>query len=147
MFLFDLILGFRMKLGYLFRKVYMEFYVKNIEDDTRENNNFRKVLFTGEFSQLVVMSLLPGEDIGKEVHHDIDQFIRIEEGYGKAILDGSEYEIEDDFAIVVPAGTEHNVINESDEKMKLYTVYSPAEHKEGTVHKTKEEAVADEHHH
>lgn len=125
----------------------MEFYVKNIEDDTKENDNFRKVLFTGPQSQLVVMSLLPGEDIGKEVHHDIDQFIRIEEGEGKAILDGQEFEIKDDFAVVVPADTEHNVINTSTEKMKLYTVYSPAEHKDSTIHKTKEEAMADEHAH
>ena len=125
----------------------MEFYVKNIEDDTIENDNFRKVLFTGPQSQLVVMSLLPDEDIGAEVHHDIDQFIRIEQGEGKAVLDGQEFEIEDDFAVVVPAGTEHNIINTSTEKMRLYTVYSPAEHKEGTIHKTKEEAMADEHHH
>lgn len=126
----------------------MDFYVKNIEDDTLENENFRKVLFTGPQSQLVVMSLQPGEDIGSEVHHDIDQFIRIEEGEGKAVLNGQEFEIEDDFAVVVPAGTEHNIINTSEnEKLKLYTVYSPAEHADGTVHATKEDAEADEHHH
>lgn len=126
----------------------MEFYVKNIEDDTKENDNFRKVLFTGPNSQLVVMSLLPEEDIGAEVHSDVDQFIRIEEGKGKAILGDQEFEIEDDFAFVIPAGTEHNVVNTSTtDKMKLYTVYTPAEHRDGTVHKTREEAMADEHDH
>lgn len=115
-------------------------YVKNLEKDTVENDNFRKVLNTTEKSQLVVMSLLPGEDIGEEVH-DVDQFIRIEEGSGKAVLDGEEYDIEDDFAVVVPAGTSHNIINTGDEAMKLYTVYTPPEHPEGTVHKTKTEAM------
>jgi mannose-6-phosphate isomerase-like protein (cupin superfamily) len=120
-------------------------YVNNLEKDTIENENFRKVLNTTEKSQLVVMSLLPGEDIGEEVH-DVDQFIRLEEGSGKAVLDGVEYDIEDDWAIVVPAGSMHNIINTGDTKMKLYTVYTPPEHKDGTIHKTKEEAEADEHH-
>lgn len=120
-------------------------YVKNLEKDTVENDYFRKVLNTTEKSQLVVMSLLPGEDIGEEVH-DVDQFIRIEEGKGKAVLDGEEYEIEDDFAVVIPAGTRHNIINSDEGKMKLYTIYTPPEHADGTIHKTKEEAEAAEHH-
>jgi mannose-6-phosphate isomerase-like protein (cupin superfamily) len=123
-------------------------YIADIEKETKENTNFRKVLFTGPQSQLVVMSLKPGEDIGEEVHNDIDQFIRIEEGKGKVVLDGEETAIKDDWATVIPAGTKHNVINTSQEKeLKLYTIYSPPEHKDGTIHKTKEEAMADEHHH
>lgn len=120
-------------------------YVKNLENDTVKNDNFRKVLNTTEKSQLVVMSLLPHEDIGEEVH-DVDQFIRLEEGEGKAVLDGEEFNIEDDFAVVIPAGTRHNIINTGDKKMKLYTVYTPPEHADGTIHKTKEEAEAAEHH-
>jgi mannose-6-phosphate isomerase-like protein (cupin superfamily) len=123
-------------------------YITDIEKETKENTNFRKVLFTGPQSQLVVMSLKPGEDIGEEVHNDIDQFIRIEEGEAKVVLDGEETEIKDDWATVVPAGTKHNVINTSQEKeLKLYTIYSPAEHKDGTIHKTKKEAMADDHDH
>lgn len=127
----------------------MNFYVSNIEKDTQENNNFRKVLQTSPHSQLVVMSLKPGEDIGMEVHNNVDQFFRIEQGRGVAILDGTEYEIEDDFAVVVPAGTEHNIINTSEtEDLKLYTIYSPANHPDGTIHKTREEAMqAEEEHH
>ncbi len=125
----------------------MNFYVSNIEDDTKQNENFRKVLFTGPNSQLVVMTLQPGEDIGAEVHTDVDQFIRIEDGEGKAVLNGEEFVLEDDFAVVIPAGVEHNIINTSQtNKMKLYTIYSPAEHADGTVHATKEDALADEHH-
>lgn len=122
----------------------MKGYVGNIEDLTKDNDNFRMVIYTGKNSQLVVMSIAPGEEIGEEVH-ELDQFIRIEQGTGKAILDGVEHEIEDDFAIVIPAGTNHNVINTSDdEDMKLYTVYSPPEHKDGVIHVTKEEAMNDE---
>lgn len=122
----------------------MSGYITNIEDTTKQNENFRQVLFTGPHSQLVVMSLLPSEEIGMEVHA-VDQFIRIEEGEGRAILNGEEYKIEEDFAIVIPAGTQHNIINTSSEKkMKLYTIYSPPQHKDGTIHKTKEEATADE---
>ncbi|BCX15799.1 MAG: cupin [Candidatus Parcubacteria bacterium] len=126
----------------------MKGYIGNIEKETKENENFRKVLFTAPHSQLVVMSLLPGEDIGEEVH-EVDQFIRIETGKGKAVLDGEEFEIEDDWAVVIPAGTRHNIINTSSEKMKLYTIYSPANHPEGTIHSTKEEAMKAEaeHHH
>jgi len=121
-------------------------YVKNLEKDTVENDNFRKVLNTTEKSQLVVMSLLPGEDIGEEVH-DVDQFIRLEEGEGKAVLNGEEFDIEDDWAIVVPAGARHNIINTSQDKpLKLYTVYSPPNHRDGVVHATKAAAEADDEH-
>jgi mannose-6-phosphate isomerase-like protein (cupin superfamily) len=107
-------------------------YFINIEKATMQNDNFRKVLNTAQHSQLVVMSLLPEEEIGTEVH-DLDQFIRFESGRGKVILDGKEHEVEDDWAVVIPAGVEHNVINTSDsEKMKLYSIYSPPEHPEGT---------------
>lgn len=122
--------------------------VTNIMEETLSNENFRKVLTTNEFSQLVVMSLQPGEEIGTEIHNHIDQFIRIEQGTGQAILDGETFSIADDFAIVIPGGTEHNIINTSEtEVMKLYTIYSPAEHADGTIHKTKAEADAAEHHH
>jgi mannose-6-phosphate isomerase-like protein (cupin superfamily) len=118
-------------------------YVGNIEKKTQENENFREVLFTAPHSQLVVMSLLPGEEIGMEVHPNVDQFLRIESGTGKAILNGEESAISDGFAIVVPAGTNHNIINTGADKMKLYTVYSPANHPVGTIHKTKADAEAD----
>lgn len=124
-------------------------YVQDIEKATLENTDFRQVLFTGPKSQLVVMSLKPNEDIGVEVHNTVDQFIRIEQGSGKVILDGEETEVKAEFAIVIPAGTEHNLVNTSDtEDLKLYTVYSPANHPENTVHKTKEEAekYEEEHH-
>ena len=124
----------------------MKGYVTDIEKATKENNNFRKVLYTAKNSQLVVMSLKPGEDIGEEVH-ELDQFIRIEEGVGKAVLNDVEHSIEDDFAIVIPAGVKHNIINTSEDKeMKLYTVYSPPEHKDGVVHATRAEAMAHEEH-
>ena len=119
-------------------------YVDNIEEKTLQNENFREVLFTAQHSQLVLMSLLPSEDIGMEVHEIVDQFLRIEEGEGKVILNGEEHELKDGSAIVVPAGVQHNIINTSpDKKMKLYTVYSPAHHKDGTVHKTKQDALSD----
>ena len=120
-------------------------YVINIEKATMNNDNFRKVLNTAQHSQLVVMSLLPGEEIGTEVH-DLDQFIRFESGRGKVILNGEEYEVEDDWAVVIPAGVEHNVINTSDnEKMKLYSIYSPPEHPAGTVHPTKADDTGHDH--
>ena len=124
----------------------MSGYVTNIEKETLDNENFRKVLFTAKNSQLVVMSLAPGEEIGEEVH-DLDQFIRVESGEAVAILDGEESSIKDDWAVVIPAGTRHNIVNTSGTaKLKLYTIYSPPEHPEGTVHKTKAEADAAEHH-
>ncbi len=119
-------------------------YVINLEKETIENENFRKVLYTAENSQLVLMSLLPGEDIGEEVH-ELDQFIRVDAGNGKAVLNGMEHILEDGFAVVVPAGASHNIINTSDtEKMKLYTVYSPAEHMDKVIRATKAEAEAKE---
>jgi mannose-6-phosphate isomerase-like protein (cupin superfamily) len=122
----------------------MKGYVVDIEKATKENKNYRKVLYTAKNSQLVVMSLRPGEDIGEEMH-DLDQFIRIEKGKGKAVLDGAEHKIEDDYAVVIPSGTRHNIINTSnDEEMKLYSVYSPPEHRDGVVHKTKADALADD---
>ena len=126
----------------------MSGYFTDIEKKTLENNYFREVLFTGPFSQLVVMALQAGEEIGTETHYDVDQFIRVEAGHGKAILDGEEIELADGTAVVIPAGTEHNVVNISTtEALKLYTIYTPAEHPDGTVHKTKAEADAAEHHH
>jgi mannose-6-phosphate isomerase-like protein (cupin superfamily) len=124
-------------------------YVSNIEEKTLQNEYFREVLFTGPQSQLVVMAIVPGGEIGLETHDNIDQFIRIEAGQGKAILNGEEHAIEDGTAIVVPAGTAHNIVNTGSEPLKLYSVYTPPEHKDGTVHKTKAEADADEadHHH
>lgn len=120
-------------------------YSVNIEKKTLDNEYFREVLYTAEHSQLVVMSLKPGEEIGLETHHDIDQFIRVEAGTGKSVLDGDERPVEDGTALVIPAGTEHNIINTSQtEHLKLYTVYSPPEHPDGTIHKTKAEAEADE---
>jgi len=118
----------------------MKGYFVDIEKETEENEFFRKVLYTSHYSQLVVMSLKPGEDIGEEVH-GLDQFIRLEEGEGLAVLNGVEHEIKEDYAIVIPSGFVHNIINTSKyEAMKLYSIYSPPEHKDGTVHKTKKEA-------
>jgi len=121
----------------------MKGYVNNIEEAAKENNFFRKVLYTAKNSQLVVMSLKPKEEIGMEVHH-LDQFLRIEAGEGVAILDGVEHKIADKWVIMVPAGTNHNIINTGDTEMKLYTVYSPPNHLEGTIHETKADAEADE---
>lgn len=117
----------------------------NIEKETLENDNFRKVLYTSKHSQLVLMNLRPNEEIGMETHPDNDQFFRFEKGRGKCIIDGNEYEVKDGSAIVVPAGAKHNVINtSSDEELKLYTIYSPAHHKDGVVRATKKEAEASE---
>jgi mannose-6-phosphate isomerase-like protein (cupin superfamily) len=122
----------------------MKGYVDNIEQLAKENNNFRKVLYTARYSQLVLMSLLPMEEIGEEVH-GLDQFLRIESGTGKAVLDGVEHAIADGFAIVVPAGTRHNIINTSaTDPMKLYTVYSPPDHIDGVIHTTKADAIAND---
>jgi len=123
----------------------MKGFSTNIEDATKGNENFRKVLYTGKFSQLVVMSLKPGEEIGAEVHETHDQFFRFEKGKAKVVIDDNEYQVEDDFAVIVPAGANHNVINTGGEDLKLYTIYSPAEHREGVIHATKE-AVADNEH-
>lgn len=116
-----------------------------IEKATLENNFFRKVLYTAERSQLVLMSLKPKEEIGEEIHEDNDQFFRFESGNGKCIIDGNEYEIEEGDAIVIPAGAKHNIINTDPARtLKMYTIYSPAHHKDGIVRKTKEEAESNE---
>lgn len=122
----------------------MQGFVTNIERETLRNRNFRKVLFTGKHEQLVVMSLKPGEDIGEEVHK-VDQFIRVEQGSGLVEMNGRKSRIHADSAFVIPAGTKHNVINKSDEELKLYTVYSEPQHEDGVVHRTKDEAEEDEH--
>ncbi len=123
----------------------MQWFNGNLEQLTVENNFFRKVLYTAKNSQLVLMSLKAHEDIGTEIHAENDQFFRFEAGEGKVIIDKNEYEVRDGSAIVVPAGSEHNVINTSDtEALKLYTIYSPAHHKEGTIHETKALAEAAE---
>ncbi len=128
-------------------------FVFNIEDYTKQNETYRTALWTGEFMQLTVMNLQPGEDIGLEVHTDHDQFIRVEEGKGIVLMGDSEDDlsfqakVEDDFAIMIPAGKWHNVINDSDKPLKLYSIYAPREHKYGTVHNTREAAMADEHDH
>ncbi len=120
-------------------------YHGHIEKDTLENSYFRKVIFTAPHSQLVLMCLKPGEEIGMEVHEGQDQFFRFEQGEGKVIIGGDEYVVADSDAIIVPAGQMHNIINTSStEELKLYTIYSPSHHPDGTIHKTKEEAQAAE---
>jgi len=115
----------------------MKGYFGNIEEITLQNQDYRRVLYTTARSQLVVMCLNPGEEIGAEVHNG-DQFFRFEEGQGKVVIDGNEYTVSDGAAIIVPTGNNHNIINTSpDKQLKLYTVYSPPQHKDGTVHKTK----------
>ena len=124
----------------------MKGYVTNIEEASLQNDYFRKVLYTDTRLQLVVMSLNPGEDIGEEVH-ELDQFIRVESGKGKSILDGEEHDLSDGSVVVIPQGTRHNIINTSpDQSMKLYTLYAPPNHQDGTIHKTKAEAEAAEEH-
>lgn len=119
----------------------MKGYKSNIEKDTLNNKNFRKVLYTAKHLQLVLMSLKPGEDIGEETHPDIDQFFRFEKGKGKCIIDGNEYEVKDGDAIVIPAGARHNIINtDSLDEFKMYTLYGPPNHKDGTLRATKQEA-------
>lgn len=125
----------------------MKGYIGNIEKLSIENENFRKVLYTAKHSQLVLMSLLPGEDIGEEVHDDVDQFLRVDQGVGQAIIDGVVHDISDGFAIVVPQGARHNIINTSTtQSMKLYTIYSPAHHQKDVIHATKSEAEKDDEH-
>lgn len=122
----------------------MKGYIINIEKETQTNSDYRRVLYTAKHSQLVLMSLAPGEEIGEEVHPDNDQFFRFEQGRGKVIIDDNEYEVSDGWAVVVPAGAKHNVINISPaESLKLYTIYSPAHHKDGVIRHTKEAADAD----
>jgi mannose-6-phosphate isomerase-like protein (cupin superfamily) len=124
----------------------MKGYVTNIENDTLENKHFRRVLYTAKNTQLVLMSLRAKEDIGEEIHN-LDQFIRVETGHGIAILDGVKHRISDGFAVVIPAGTKHNILNGSEtHELKLYTLYSPPEHRDGTIHRSKADALAQEEH-
>jgi mannose-6-phosphate isomerase-like protein (cupin superfamily) len=123
----------------------MKGFSANIEQATLKNEDFRKVLYTGKHSQLVLMCLKPKEEIGMEVHTENDQFFRFEQGQGRCIIDGNEYELRDGSAIVVPAGARHNILNTSaTENLKLYTIYAPAHHKDGIVRATKAEAEANE---
>ena len=129
----------------LAREQTMSGYSVDIEERTEENPYFRQVLYTAPHSQLVVMTLQVGEDIGQENHADTDQFIRVEDGEGEAILDGERHPLHDGVAVVIPAGTEHNVINTSPtEPLRLYTIYSPPQHPDGTINRTKQEAMEDE---
>ncbi len=123
----------------------MNGYVAHIEQLSLENDNFRKVLYTDKNSQLVLMSLLPHEEIGEEIH-DVDQFLRIEKGSGQAILNDIPHELIDGSIIIVPAGTRHNIVNTGADSMKLYTLYMPPHHRDGVIHKTKAEAEADTEH-
>lgn len=124
----------------------MKGFIADIEDRTEANHDFRRVIYTGPHMQLVLMSLQPGEQIGAEVHEDTDQFFRVEEGSGEVIIDGRTTKIESDTAIVVPAGARHNIRNTGRDALKLYTLYAPPEHADGTVHHTRKEAEqADEH--
>ncbi|HAA94026.1 MAG: cupin [Rhodospirillaceae bacterium] len=122
----------------------MKGFSEDIEKLTEENANFRKVLYTGQNLQLVLMSLEPGEEIGAEVHDDHDQFFRFETGTGEVLIDEVTYQVKADFGVVVPAGANHNVVNTGTEPLRLYTIYGPPEHPEGTIHKDK--AEADAHH-
>ena len=124
----------------------MKGFVSDIEESTVKGADFRRVLYTGKNMQLVLMALKPGEEIGEEVHPDRDQFFRVEKGEGEVSIDGRETKIRSDVAIIVPAGARHNVRNTGDEPLKLYTLYAPPEHVDGTVHVTKAEAEAKEEH-
>ena len=123
----------------------MNGYVENIDKLALENNNFRKILYTTKNSQLVLMSLLAGEDIGEEVH-DVDQFFRVEQGAGRAILNDISHDLTDGSVVIVPAGTKHNFVNTGTGSMKIYTLYMPPHHRDGVVHSTKAEAEADTEH-
>jgi len=118
-------------------------FFTNIEKDTLSNDKFRKVLYTGENIQLVLMTLKPNEEIGQEVHEN-DQFFRFEIGSGKVIVNNSEYKVKDGDCVIIPAGSDHNIINTGEEDFKMYTLYAPPHHKDGTVHKTKEDAGEEE---
>jgi mannose-6-phosphate isomerase-like protein (cupin superfamily) len=125
----------------------MKGYAVHLEQETRKNADFRRVLYTGKHSQLVLMSLRPGEEIGEETHPDRDQFFRFEAGDGAVIIDGVEHRVKDGEAVIVPAGARHNVINSSKRaNLRLYTIYSPPEHQDGVVRHTKKEAMASEEH-
>jgi len=115
-------------------------FIDNIEKLTEDNGNFREVVYTGKNLQLVLMALLPGDDIGDEVHEDRDQFFRVEDGTGEVWIDGVANKVKADDGIIVPAGARHNVVNSGSDPLKLYTIYGPPEHVEGTIHKTKSDA-------
>lgn len=121
----------------------MKGFHAHIQQMTANNTNFRHVLYTGKHSQLVLMNLLPGEEIGMETHPDNDQFFRFESGTGSILIDGNTYVVTGGDVIIIPAGAEHNVINTGDSNLKMYTIYSPAHHQDGVIRATKEEAVAD----
>jgi mannose-6-phosphate isomerase-like protein (cupin superfamily) len=123
----------------------MKGFIADIEDQTEENRDFRRVLYTGPHMQLVLMSLAPGEELGEEVHETTDQFFRVEEGRGEVVIDGRETRIESDIAIIVPAGMRHNVRNTGHKPLRFYTLYAPPEHPDGTVHRTKADADKAEH--
>jgi mannose-6-phosphate isomerase-like protein (cupin superfamily) len=128
----------------------MKPYFGHIEELTLNNAYFRQVLYTGQYCQLVLMSLKPGEEIGQEVHKTVDQFFRLDQGEAKFVIDGEEIMAQDGDAVIVPAGAEHNVINTGRQDLKLYTIYSPPNHPDGTIHKTLAEAMkaeAEEHQH
>ena len=118
----------------------MKGFVENIEQLTLDNTDFRRVLYTGKHLQLVLMTLQPGDDIGEEVHDGHDQFFRIESGKGEVLIDGTRHPVQDDDAVIVPAGARHNVTNTGDAPLKLYTLYAPPEHKDGVIHPTKADA-------
>lgn len=124
----------------------MKGFVADIEELTEENSDFRRVLYTGKNLQLVLMSIEPGGEIGEEVHEDRDQFFRIEKGKGEVLIDGNRSKIKSDDAVIVPAGARHNIMNTGDKPLRLYTLYAPPEHRDGTVHATKAEAEASEQH-
>lgn len=124
----------------------MKVFKSNIEKDTLKNNNFREIMFTGKYLQLVLMSLKVGEDIGDEIHKDNDQFFRFEEGTGKCIIDGTKYEVKGGDSVIVPAGAKHNVINiDSKKALKMYSIYALPHHKDGIIRKTKQDTEAKEH--
>ncbi len=124
----------------------MKGFVDDIEKLTKDNSDFRRVLYTGKHMQLVLMTLKPGEEIGAEVHEGHDQFLRIEEGEGEVVIDGTTHRVEDDFAVVVPAGARHNVINTGDSPLKLYTLYGPPEHRLDVVHPDKPDVESEDEH-
>ena len=124
----------------------MKGFVDDIEKLTKDNGDFRRVVYTGKHMQLVLMTLKPGEEIGAEVHEGHDQFLRIEDGTGEVVIDGTTHKVEDDFAVVVPAGAHHNVINTGDVPLKLYTLYGPPEHRLDVVHPDKPAAESEEEH-
>jgi mannose-6-phosphate isomerase-like protein (cupin superfamily) len=122
-------------------------FAANLEEETKKNTDFRRVLYTGKYSQLVLMCLKQKEDIGEETHDDVDQFFRFEEGEGVVVIDGTKHVVKDGTGVIVPSGAKHNVINTSSTKtLKLYTIYSPPEHMDKVVRKTKQEAIAKEEH-